>query len=531
MIKTDNSKLYITKQEIKKLILVLMLINIPFLAVTYQNVWYSDDFQLIHAFTFKQELSNSLVSSLNDLFEVRSDGHLTPVHYLFNWFAGIVGSYKVWHIIVILMHMGAATMVYLFTRIWTSSKNVSLIASILYSLNYSFNIKVLTWNIWHSFSFNIITGLGLMIAVIMTLRGEFRGKFIIFALGILTVFNMETGFTFIVLSVILVIHESLKKPSVFNKNKILLIILILSPIALYGSIAKYQTGSMFPLLEQRTAAQSIRSNEDAEKSSYQKLMDARSRKAPRTIESYIIRTGDLLLASLNMSSLEYVIKYYLKDGLQYSLDEKNRSAAIFSEKNLPFFIYTMIFGGFIIALSLYLYRKELNSFFSIKQIQSSLVLYLAVILIFILLFHRKDIAQPVAVFSSVLLATTFEIVRSTKKQIYFYMLLSIMIIPSILYLITGYEYSYEMLSRSEREKVYIEFNNNLRNYSFNDGCLVAKLNDDPKYIENYSNDFYWFYIFEHRHELINDQYFKQFKNTTYDSMMDVVSDSQFICNN
>ena len=131
--------------------------------------------------------------------------------------------------------------------------------------------------------------------------------------SLLTIFNKETGFYYVLLSLFVYIFYSktLSKESFKITDMLSKALIIISPIFIYILIAFYLTGRPLPLLQNRLVDEiSVTETKFSAQSFYNEY---RSRKAPRDIYGYSVRTLENILGSLNISSIEYVIRYYFED--------------------------------------------------------------------------------------------------------------------------------------------------------------------------------------------------------------------------
>ena len=244
----------VIKRKTETVFLGLLILNIPLLYSTWGHVWYSDDYQSILAFGFKQLLSDNLDVYLGDLFEMRTDGHLHPVFYALSYLFSLADSANTVHVIKIALHVIASYLVYLVSCGLGFNYATSSLASFFYTINYSVHIKILSWNVWGSLVVNMITGLIMLLFAIKYYK-ENNPRLLggVFLFSLLTIFNMENGFAFpVIISALSIIYFHNKK---ININQLMSIIVVsVAPIMVYSSIAFYQTSSFMPLLDKRVDA-------------------------------------------------------------------------------------------------------------------------------------------------------------------------------------------------------------------------------------------------------------------------------------
>ena len=131
---------------------ICLSINLIFYLCSLENNWASDDF----SYVFGTKLYNLTNEQLFFLFET-DEFRFRPLYWFFVQF--IPENYHLWKIIVLLFYSGAAVLVFLLCKKLTSNLKISLLTSVLFTLNYSLSIKALSWGVFFGHILNISLGL------------------------------------------------------------------------------------------------------------------------------------------------------------------------------------------------------------------------------------------------------------------------------------------------------------------------------------------------------------------------------------
>ena len=108
-----NATVELIASRKRTVFIFLLLVNLPLIIFTWNTGNYSDDYQFLNLYFTKQSIS-PLSRVLLDLLEPKTDGHFTPVYYLFNTLIyKVYPSPQFFHFIVVLCHIGTAWMVFL----------------------------------------------------------------------------------------------------------------------------------------------------------------------------------------------------------------------------------------------------------------------------------------------------------------------------------------------------------------------------------------------------------------------------------
>jgi hypothetical protein len=465
---------------------------IPILYFT-SNGFYSDDYQLIIGSKIFLKIKDFL-PSYEDFFYVRIDGHFAPVHNFYNFF--LPANFIITKFYIVLSGLLSVAVIYVILNNLFRSSNIALIASLLYALNYSIQIKSYAWISFHSHITNSLTGFLSLLFVIFYIRKRINLYLIIyFLLGLLSVLNHETGLYYVLLSLFVYVFYSktLSKQSLPAINIVSRSIIIISPILIYILFTLYLSGRPLPLLQDRADP----SKQPKIAFNAQTFYDEyRSRKAPRNVYGYSVRTVENILGSLNISSLEYVIRYYLEG--KKALIKQNMGKYLFPIGALSLAI--LLAFGFSLLMKL---RRLKYS----HEEKYAFLLYLFTLGIYSIVFFRKDLNQPLAFASALVLSILINKLYENGAKQFASLILILFTIPSILYISTGFEKVYEMRHRS-----YIRD----MSQNFYKAAYAKRLDQGINYFLDYINLYYYTNFEEHK-DYLRKKYgkmkYKEFEET------------------
>ena len=414
-------------------LIFLLFVNLPLIIFTLDTGWWGDDFGVLNLYFTK--LSFSPFSRIVlDLLEPKSDGHFTPVYYLFNTLIyKIYPSPQFFHLIIVLCHIGTAYMIFLIIKHTHENRRLALLSGVLFSLSYCVCFKALAWNCFHSHVTNTFTG---VVALYYALKyfGHKRKLYLfyIFLFVLLTILNYESGFVFLVIIGIFALFELLKRR--INIQTLLgLILAMVVAISVYGLGTYCFMGKAFPIFFGRTLQNTDQQIEKliqmreqgpdyvdqaADDSNDKKSLiinEMRSTYAPRTLSVLVIRTGDLMMKIVNLSIVGSRFKSYFKSYMQDNLTTAHERQ-LFKQKikRIAKYIFAAIGVSVLIAIPFLIY-------FIIRNIRVETYPYfcafIALFIVFVVVFNRIDIANSVAIFSSVFLADV--IIRLVGREKYF----------------------------------------------------------------------------------------------------------------
>jgi len=413
-----------------------------------------------------------------DIFLPSLDGHFTPITHIINLFIiNINSSPEFFHFVILLVHIGTAFIVYKISTLIFHSTNIPFIAGIFYSISYSIHIKALTWNCFHAHATNTITGAIAFYFLIKYFQKNKNSYLIsILLFMILTVLNSESGFLFLIVITLYTLYNYYIK---YIDSIIILKMLgiIIIPLSIYGSSMIYFTGNPFPLFSSRFNKASIDTIENninlRDKDSIENnnlnnesltIKEMRSTYAPRTWPVLLMRTVDLSLSVLNILIIEDLFKsnFYDKLSLQNKILFKQKIQSVMK------FIFIILGISIIIfaPILFYIFHGVLS-----KQTYPLLLIFICLFFAFIFLFNRIDIANSLALFSSIILADLYSSSRNRKK-LYKYVsncIIYIFIGCALLAIIDGYEntYFYNKSHRIKLSNTMDKINEKLGNYTDN----------------------------------------------------------------
>tara|TARA_Y100001970_G_scaffold294156_1_gene447642 strand:+ start:9239 stop:10675 length:1437 start_codon:yes stop_codon:yes gene_type:complete len=462
----------------------IIFINFLFFLLTLDIQFYSDDFQSIIGVKLFNLINNNNFSFL-EFFAIRPDGHFVPFFYIINQF--LPSNVILLHLFIITCFTLSSLLIIFIVKTLTDNMVVACCSGILFSINYSISIKPLMWNVFHSHITNSLTGfLGILI-YILYLKNKINPLFVIlyFPIMFITVLNSESGLIYpLILYLIYIMFFE------FKKNFILNSFIILSPNAFYLLSVQILSGNFLPLLTNRIN-NNIYPNNYNDYNFYEKINFLRSREAPKDYISLLIRSVDLFLASINLSSLENVIKYFF-----YNIKE-----LIINKINIFIFFVVLIFS----FISIYFYK--IKDFLKNKNVKKFSILYFCVFLIYLLIFNRFDICIGLAFPSAVIISYAIEYCYK-KYQYTFFLIIFMFSAPSILYGITKFEFVYEMLPRKNIIEINQVFNENLDEIPFNKSIP-------------YASDFIYYYYYKNYD--LNKNYLKKYKGMQFYKFEGVLS--------
>ena len=413
-----------------------------FLILTFHNPYYSDDYQTIIGLKLFNLIQQQSHFSLFDAFTLRSDGHLVPILYYVNQF--LPENVYVLHFLIIFSFYLSILIFYKILLLLKLPENQAIISCFIYSFFYIFTIKPLVWNVFHSHITNSLTGL-ISIYCLMYFIHSKKILFLIFYLffSSLTVFNSESGLIYPVISFFLII--------LFYRSKnIFLYFFILSPNFLYFLISYILSlkSNLPTIIENRVFVnfENFFVFPDLDNGLKSVILEYRSRKSPNNFLGYTIIFLDNILNFLNLTTYEYIFRYFKSSVL----------------KILTLIIFVINFILISMYLIKFFFRREI---LKNKIFLQYFLLFLICLFIYSFVFHRKDVCIGLALFSSVIYSFVFEFTKSKyslKKSFFF---IGVLLFPSLMYALTGFEEVYEMRSRTfikEMHEVHYQSLDSLR---------------------------------------------------------------------
>lgn len=410
------------------MILIGLIINIAFFSLTFQNPWISDGYPYIYG----TKLFNLINNQIFFFFEFNAFGNERFLP-LFTFIVQLIpDNYIVWHSIVVFIFYLSSIFLYLVTFKLTNNYQISLLSTILYSINYSLSIKMLSWNIFFAHVFNGFLGIASIFFFLLYLENKKKIFLILYFISSITgTLIFETGLVYPLITLAIVYFCK-------NTKNIKDLFKIIIPIFFYVLLVFLNSGKFLPIFLERVNPE--RSNFYSsvfKKNDSNDLHFYRSTYAPRDFKGLYLRTFDNILGSLNISSLEHVIKYY---------DKQNSIKKLFKNN---FFIFSFFFILIFIVLIYFTLKDSKIKIFDnfLKKISLT---YFFVFFTYTIVFFRKDLNLGLSFIVSILLSTIIYRLYLNKKKIIASIFLSFFTLSSILYATTKFEYfSNDFSSRTD----------------------------------------------------------------------------------
>jgi ABC-type multidrug transport system fused ATPase/permease subunit len=314
-------------------------------------------------------------------------GHFAPVYNLFNIVVSAVSLHPgFFHLVVILCYVLTAYVIFRIAQLYYRDNWLGILAGTLFLINYYVSFRSLTWNCFHSHATNTLTG---TISLYYLLQ-YFENKKT-WALGVstlclaLTIFNYESGFVFLpVLGTVSLYYLVQKK---ISWRKFIGLVLLAGLIAALFSLgARFSMGKSMPL-------------------SYR--FQSSSEKWSRNIQNYALQANELLFKSIGMS---FPYNKLVFNNLKSDSELKEKMIRLLRKndktvlKEIPLAtilvfvvlaVMTLVGAVFLWVLIYTRIRPETRLF---------LIIFVFLYVITIFVFYRSDVANAIAVFSSLILA-------------------------------------------------------------------------------------------------------------------------------
>ena len=410
-----------------KYILSILFINIFFFLLTFNNPWTLDDYGYFSAGKLYNLINNKVISFEPFIFGSGYGLHLEsrymPLFYFLNQI--LPSSSILFHLIIVTVHTLTCFIVFLISEKIFQKKNLYFLFSLFYTLNYSISIKALSWNVFYGHIIAAFFGL-LSIYFLILLFEEKRIKkiylLIYFLLSSFSFLTTESGLVFPIIGSFILLFF-------FKKDKLISKFFIsLFPLVIFIFLVYLNTGKILPLLKDRAT------NEDQTKvekilnsNNENKIHFYRSTYAPRNLEGYVLRSIDNVLGSINLTSLEKVLKYY----------DKNDIIKFHFKKNIYFFLTAILF---IILFFLFFILKEKYSKKNLNLITKSFVIYLLIFFIYSIIFFRRDINFGLSFCSALLLTSLIKNLNDNNSIFKIRLIVISFVLPSVLYATTFFSY-------------------------------------------------------------------------------------------
>jgi hypothetical protein len=466
----------LNSQPIYKYLFILSIYPIIIYFFTYNNYFYSDDYQLIIGLHLYNLINNQIFIDFSQIFSLRTDGHFAPIMYLINNL--LPPNHIIFQAIIMIIFLLGIYLTFYFLRlIEFKTKNV-FYTCLFFSINMSLLIKPLVWNVFHSHITNYFTAIISYIFFYYALqkKNKLIFYFLFLFFGIITVLNTETGLIYyIILPVLLFLFYKKQIAKYDYAISFLPVLFYLIPVLFLS----YKLGND-NIIEQRIINTNNNSHEiiDKKYNFKQKISYLRSRQSPRNLEGNLVIGADLILGSLNLSVYEYLERFSDK-----------KKVKILSFLIILLFILSLIFYFFIFIKYL-IFSKNIKN----KEFIKILLFYIFIFCIYLFIYHRKDINTALALACGLMFSFLYLNVLRNKTRKFF---IITYLLPSILYASIGFDEVYEMREREYINQMFQDFDS----VNFNE---LRKLND-----LSYKEDAIYYYYYKYYDEYskyLNHQY-------------------------
>lgn len=451
-------------QPIYKYLFILSIYPIIIYFFTYNNYFYSDDYQLIIGLHLYNLINNQIFIDFSQIFSLRSDGHFTPIMYLINNL--LPPNHIIFHAIIMIIFLLGIYLTFYFLRlIEFKTKNV-FYTCLFFSINMSLLIKPLVWNVFHSHITNYLTAIISYIFFYYALqkKNKLIFYFLFLFFGIITVLNTETGLIYYIILPVLLFLFYKKQISKYNYAiSFLPILFYLIPVLFLSYKSGYDN-----IIEQRIININNNSHEiiDKKYNFKQKISYLRSRQSPRNFEGNLVIGADIILGSLNLSVYEYLERFADKKKIK-----------LLSFLIILLFVISLIYYFFIFIKYL-IFNKNIKDKYFVKIF----FFYFYIFFIYLFIYHRKDINTALALACGLMFSFLYVNVLKKKTKKLF---IIVYLLPSILYASIGFDEVYEMRERSYINKMY-------KNFDTIEYMNYQKLRD-----EHYYDDAVYYYYFKY----------------------------------
>ena len=148
-------RIFFQKNVFLKTFFVIGIIQIAFFLITYDNHFFSDDYQHLIGLKLYNLIQGSSLSFEN-LFGLYTN-HFIPFYLFYHQF--MPDNYIYYHGIIALIFFLNSLLIFKITFTLTNSQTISFLSAFLYSINMSIHIRPYVWNIFDFSIVNSFTGL------------------------------------------------------------------------------------------------------------------------------------------------------------------------------------------------------------------------------------------------------------------------------------------------------------------------------------------------------------------------------------
>ena len=467
-----------------RVILTICFINSIYLFFSLDNPWIIDDFGLIFPIKLFNLINDNTITFQSFVFSEYASSYVSksryvPLYDFFNQF--LPSSSLFFQIFVVSIYTICAVSIYFISFKIFENKNIALFSSILFSINYSISIKMLTWNLFYNHILACVFG---FLAIVFflnineTKRFQKAYTFLYILFSCFAFLTSEIGLVFPILNITIYYFFINKKFIIKN------IFISFFPIIIFIFLIFLNTGRLLPLFLERVDERSGGMEEVFNNNDQNTLYFNRSTYAPRNKETYFIRSVDNLMSSINILSIEKVLKFYDSDSRIKDFLKKN-----YQYFYLALFILLLVF---LIILLRQKYTPDEKS-----KIVKLFAVYLLMMFTFTIVFFRRDLNIALSFSSALLISYLVNIFLNKNLRYIVVIILFFFLSPTILYYLTKFEYTMTDLGPKtdtivEEEKLFKE-------------ALSGKINDNYKNLRDYKY-FYYYINFENNKQYLISEY-------------------------
>jgi len=383
--------------ENKKLVFFfIIIVNLPLLILTFNTGNWSDDYEHTVLLAAKAKFTPLGTMLFQQYGGHDQGGHFAPVYVLINYlFTFITMDPRFFHFLIMVIYIINAFLIYLIVEECVGDKLLGLLAGALFSLNYYNNFTGLLWNCMHVHVTNTFFGTLSILFLLRYLKRKKAGYLFFCALSFMfAIFDIENGFVFLPVLFMLALYSFKNKETSFKKF-VSAISVILMAALLYPLGAYLKTGNAVPL--------SYRFSQ------------------PRSLQGYLFKANQLVINSSGLTIFyDKLIVDKLKSNMQIKeavkqLIRENRAGAL---RNLPFG-FKFLLGLLTIFTILGLIIAAIALFYRIRGLlRPFLIIYVSLLLIVLFIFYRTDVANAIAIFSSVIISGVILSFLRDRKKVY-----------------------------------------------------------------------------------------------------------------
>ena len=434
------------KKTFKLLLILSLLINLIFFLIIYDVPWFGDDYYLVF-FSKLFNLINNYNFTIDDGSIVAGEANARFVPLYSFIYQVLPANFEIFHFIVVALNFISSLIFFKISKNLTKNIKISFLASLLFSIHYSITIKALTWIAFCGHIFNCFFGLlSIYFFLIYLDKNKLIYLILFIFLSTIGMSIMETGLVYPILLFSIVY--------LFKSKKIYKLSLSVIPILVYFLISFiFLDNSAFDFVKKRTSEGiSEKTYTLIEKNKHKGINDElywyRSTYAPRDFKGYSLRLIDNFFNSINVASLEKSI---------IVLDQ-NKTIKKYIKEKVEIFI--SLFFTLITIYLFYLFKilkKTLNK----KLYIDFFIIYLGMLFLYSIVFHRKDLAIALS-FPSVLLISIlyFDLIKYKCKKLATLTIL-IFVLPSLIYSVTMFEYIANLGSLKNFKSNFLIYNSQI----------------------------------------------------------------------